>query len=167
MMTKKWIILIGYLPLLMSCDSSTDSEFEHYISMRKMRQWQFQESIPSFKPPIKFSYPNNYHRNPFKFIKTENQRYVYKETKKWFLKEYTLSALKFVGLMQSASNTWALFKSPDMKITYAQEGDYIGKDNVELIKIKKNMLVFEEKIFVEGKWQQKPLKVFLKQKDRG
>ncbi|KTC84146.1 pilus assembly protein PilP [Legionella brunensis] len=162
MIQRNWLVVLGF-SMLISCGNSTNDDLKVYIKTIKDRAIPYQEEISLIKPVMNFDYPQgNQRRDPFKLISRENRK-IRKSSSNHLLTEFSMNSLKFVGLIRNFSMTWALIKVPNGKIIHVKKGDYVGQNNMRLLKINENDLLFEEQNFVNGKWRKKGVKVFLSQ----
>lgn len=166
MIIKKLITIAGTF-LIMSCDSSMNADLRHYIKTIKLRQLSFKErvSLPAMFTEFNYS-NNNQRRDPFKPMSDVKITFSEQNSSTQLLKKFPLTALKFVGLLKTSSISWALMQDPHGKVIHIARGDCISKDHLELIKIRKKMLSFEEKYFANGKWQKKIVNVHLNHRNR-
>ncbi|WP_255305151.1 pilus assembly protein PilP [Legionella jamestowniensis] len=147
-----------------SC-SDADYKLTHYFQMIKNRKTVFHEDTPLYKSLEKFSYPLTNKRNPF-IYGAEKNREGDENSSNQILNKFMFNSLMFVGLLHSSSKSWVLVKEPNGKVLVVKPGDHIGKENVELIKIKNEVLLFKTHYYSKGKWQQHIVKILLKNKDR-
>ncbi|CEK11191.1 pilus assembly protein PilP [Legionella hackeliae] len=151
--------------MLVSCGAS-DNDLFQYIQRIKSRKTLFQGNITVFKSLKKFNYPVSNKRNPFIISSAVDKQNLEENYSREF-RQFIFNSLKFVGSLQSNSKSWVLVKEPNGKISVVKPGDCIGKENIELVKINNEVLLFRTHFFSDGKWQQKIVRVRLGRKAKG
>lgn len=154
MIKKNWLLLIG---ALMSCSASTDAEFSLYIKSVKAREGTQIDPVTQFKILEKFRYPeHDNRRSPFVEIFKKNRvsSLNIKNTDQ-SLTDFNLNSLRFVGVLKKDHLIWALISRPDGKISHVKPGDFMGRNNVKIIQIRKDALMIEETTQIAGSWHKK------------
>ncbi|MBP3194934.1 MAG: pilus assembly protein PilP [Cardiobacteriaceae bacterium] len=72
----------------------------------------------------------------------------------YFLEDYDLESLNMVGTVKNASQVQAvLIKTPDAGVMEARVGEFIGRNNGQVISIHQDHIVIREKYKVPRGWQ--------------
>ena len=126
------------------------------------------EPLPEFKPLSKFIFPEtDNRRSPFKARVVEQADIFSPNIKrpKQPLEAFPLDALKFVGILKQSPIVWALIKQPEGLVTRVKPGDYMGQNYGQITAIKDKVIMLDEAVQVEGKWEKRHIKINLKVPD--
>jgi type IV pilus assembly protein PilP len=83
--------------------------------------------------------------------------------KKEPLEAYPTDALKLVGMMQLSGIDWAIIRAPDKTVHRVTEGNYLGRNYGEIIRVKGNRIQVQELVRNPvGKWEKRPIKLVMK-----
>lgn len=165
---EKRVILVLSALVLIGCGSSNESDLNRYINHVKSKPARPIEPLPEFKPLAKFIFPEvDHRRSPFK-PRVVQQGDVFSpniKRPKQPLEAFPLDALIFVGILKQGSTIWALIKQPEGLITRVKPGDYMGQNYGQIIAIKDKVILLDEAVQVEGKWEKRHVKINLKVPD--
>lgn len=155
--------------LLSSCDASDDSELSRYIYRIKTRPAKKVEPIPEFATPKKFAYPEvDKRRNPFRpVVEPRKADTLAPNTTrpKQALEAFPLDALQFVGVIKEKGAVWGLISQPGGLVSRIKQGDYMGKNYGQVVKISDEEIQLIETIQINGKWEKKPMVIKLYSKE--
>ncbi|WP_131780945.1 pilus assembly protein PilP [Legionella gresilensis] len=161
MKIQGWLILLLILTLS-ACSSTNEDDLDQYIKEVKARKARPIEPLPTFLPPIKFSYPEiDNRRNPFKqkevVVVITDELAPDTTRPKQRLEQFPLDALKFVGTLEQTPTIWGLISLPNGEIVRVRPGDYMGKNFGQITRITPTVLSLEETVKVAGKWQKRKI----------
>lgn len=156
------IITFSFIVLLTmqlsACNSSAETELQHYINEVNSRPGRPIPPIPTFAALPKFTYPEkDTRRNPFKptVTRQESVKAPNLNRPRQALEAFPLDALKFVGILKEGPVIWALIRQPNGLITRVKQGDYMGKNFGQIKKISEKIIALEETVKVSGKLEKK------------
>ncbi len=69
--------------------------------------------------------------------------------------------MNFVGFIKQNDCNYALIRLDEKKIIFVKEGDRVGGEHEKILKIEKNKIVLEKKVYVDGLLKKKQRKLFL------
>lgn len=154
----KLLIFLVVLLFVAGCQHGKD-DLNAYASEIKAKQKADIPPLPVMKPYEKFSYSAAELRDPFvptvvevpdkiEEVIVDNGIKPDQHRLKEALESYELSELQLVGTLEQES-VWALVRSSDGVIHRVQSGNYIGKNNGEVLSISDTKLTLKE-IVLEG-----------------
>jgi len=149
----KLLIFLVVLLFVAGCQHEKD-DLNAYVSEIKAKQKADIPPLPVVKPYEKFSYSAAELRNPFvptvvevpeklEEVIVDNGIKPDQHRLKEALESYELSELQLVGTLEQES-VWALIRSSDGVIHRVQSGNYIGKNNGEVLSISDTELTMKE-----------------------
>ena len=139
MQRLKLIPLFGFTTLLTACGGDM-SDLDAFIDETKQAHHGKVAPLPEFPPYRTFNYESANLRDPFRpqtdlstLPLTDDAEYAgpRPETtrRREPLESYPVDALKMVGLLEQATQTWGLVKDPDGTIHRVQPGNYAGQNH--------------------------------------
>jgi len=149
---KITILFISFL--LVACQEGKEDLDSFITSVQSMQQAEI-EPIPAMKTYETFLYSAAELRNPF--VKTvvevpvaekienviDNGIYPDMDRLREELEAYELAELRLVGTLQQES-LWALIQTPEGIIHRVQKGNYVGKNEGEIVMISDSDLLLSE-----------------------
>jgi len=149
----KLLAFFAVLLLVVGCQHEKD-DLNAYVANIKSKQKADIPPLPVMKPYEKFSYSAAELRNPFvptvvevpekiEEVIVDNGIKPDQHRLKEALESYELSELQLVGTLEQES-VWALIRSSDGVIHRVQSGNYIGKNNGEVLSISDTELTMKE-----------------------
>lgn len=131
------------------------------------------EPLPPLRPTAVFIYTASDQVDPFnsgnlriQIAKNENtgggEAEPDETRRKEPLEAYPIDALKMVGVMAKNGIDWAIIKAPDQTVHRVTEGNYIGENLGEIIRINGNKMEVVELVKNPvGKWEKKNVNLIL------
>lgn len=150
--------------LLFACGASDESELTRYINRIKLRPSKPIEPLPEFKALPVFQYPeNDTRRSPFKPT-TEMQVDTFVpnvKRPKQALEAFPLDGLKFVGILEQSNTRWALIRDPKGLVIRIKQGEYMGQNYGEVLRINEKSILLSESVQLNGKWEKRQVTINL------
>jgi type IV pilus assembly protein PilP len=157
----------------MSCADAELSTLEAYAANVNARPPSPIEPIPEIPPVHAFLYAPGERRDPFVMDASAADDASQRDAnalapdpsrKKEPLEAYSLDSLSMVGTLEQYQTRWALLRTPDGMLHRVRVGNYIGRNNGEIVQIGPNELRLSELVEEEpGRWQQRQASMALKQ----
>ena len=132
------------------------------------------EPLPALKPVAVFIYQASDQKDPFNRANLKIQKPRQEDSgggesgpdltrKKEPLEAYPADALKLVGMMQLNGIDWAIVSAPDSTVHRVTEGNYLGRNYGEIIRVTGNRIQVQELVRNPvGKWEKRPIKLVMK-----
>lgn len=153
---KKIVLLVVVALFLTGCQKDKD-DLNAYIEGVKSKQKADIEPMPVMKSYEKFVYSAGELRNPFIPTVVDIEVSVKEEMKevidngihpdesrlKEALEAYELSELRLVGTLEK-EDIWALIRAPEGIIHTVKAGDYLGKNDGQILTISDTELTLKE-----------------------
>ncbi|MGB0722033.1 MAG: pilus assembly protein PilP [Gammaproteobacteria bacterium] len=177
MRTRHWLIravVLGSALALGAC-SSTQTDLERFVSKVKARKKQPIPSVPDLKSYPGFSYASEELRNPFQPMKREKESAEAsggikpdQDRRKEPLEDFPLNQLTLVGIIQQPDASWALIRAPGGEIHRVGMGNYLGRNDGQIVDIDAQELTLSE-IIPDGLggWRKQDTRFGMPQRDEG
>ncbi|MGH8560318.1 MAG: pilus assembly protein PilP [Methylococcales bacterium] len=149
----RYIIVLSAAVLFSACGDGSLSDLEDFVKEVKSREQSAIEPMPEFKTVESFQLDTSDLRNPF--MPTENT--VAPDVliasngikpdiarPREDLESYSLDSLRMVGTVTMASKLWALIEADDGTIHRVQNGNYMGQNHGQIIRILENQIELME-----------------------
>jgi len=160
------------LMLVSSCADPRLSELEAYAASVGARPAAQLDPIPEVPPLDTFVYAEGDRRDPFAMDRSTAggaQQGVSElapdpRRRKEPLEAYSLDSLSMVGTLEQYQTRWALITTPDGILHRVRVGNYIGRNNGEIVQIGPKAVEVSELVEDEpGQWQQRQASIALKE----
>ena len=172
---KRIFIILAVALVLTGCNkkSGTGDLQSFTKNAYKDREPQV-EPLPALKPVAVFIYQASNQKDPFNKANLKIQKPSREDTgggesgpdltrKKEPLEAYPTDALKLVGMMQLNGIDWAVVSAPDSTVHRVTEGNYLGRNYGEIIRVMGNRIQVQELVRNPvGKWEKRPVKIVMK-----
>ncbi|WP_242476943.1 pilus assembly protein PilP [Halochromatium glycolicum] len=166
-----WTVLAALSWLLTSCADPDLAQLETYATRIKAREPGPIEPVPEIPPVTTYVYDPDERRDPFTM--DDQSAEVAQQglnglapdptRRKEPLEAYSLDALRMVGTLEQDQRRWALITTPDGRLHRVQVGNFLGRNNGEIVKIKPDQLELTELVEEQpGQWQQRQASMALK-----
>ncbi|MBA2655595.1 MAG: pilus assembly protein PilP [Tatlockia sp.] len=150
-MIIKAILLIIICSSLLACESPPESLLTNYLEQFKNQPQQLPEPLPRWESLAPIVYSNEdkltdpFYKitNPEKKQRSNNKRY----------KKLALESFKFVGIMQSKSETLGLMARSDGKLFSIRVGENLDNKGEKIIEINENFIKIESRIKANASWK--------------
>ncbi|MGB0712213.1 MAG: pilus assembly protein PilP [Gammaproteobacteria bacterium] len=143
-------VVLGCALALGAC-SSTQTDLERFVSKVKARKKQPIPTVPELKSYPGFSYASEELRNPFKPLKREQSTDDVaggikpdQNRPKEPLEAFALNRLTLVGIIQQPDASWALIRAPGGEIHRVGQGNYLGRNDGQIVDIGAQELTLSE-----------------------
>ncbi len=158
--------------VLMGCKANDDSLPDYIAEVTRSARKEL-VTPPPIIPFQAFIYSRDDVREPFELPKeamNQNQLKVREDcwqpayrANKSSIERFSLSQLKFKGVMSQENKTSALIMTPEGQLAYVTKGQYIGRNHGRITEINKQYLGIQE-TFPDGLgcWNQRNVKLALK-----
>jgi type IV pilus assembly protein PilP len=137
--------------LLFGCGHNL-SDLQEYVTATKSKDYGSIEPIPQVKVYQGYIYPGH-NRSPFdsdviaakpKRLSADVSVQIDTNRTPEFLESFPLDTLKFVGTLTQDEILWGLIKGPDGTIQRVREGNYMGQNYGEIIRISDTSIELSE-----------------------
>ena len=137
--------------LLFGCGHDM-SDLEEYAAATKAKDYGSIEPIPQVKVYQGYIYPGH-DRSPFdsdviaakpKKISEDANVQIDRNRTPEYLENFPLDTLQFVGTLTQDETLWGLIKGPDGTIQRVREGNYMGQNYGEIIRISDTSIELNE-----------------------
>ncbi len=173
----KRVFLIMVIALVLSgCNKKSGTADLRSFTKNAYKDRQPQiEPLPALKPVAVFIYKASNQKDPFNRANLKIQKPRQDNTgggaegpdltrRKEPLEAYPTDALKMVGVMAQNGINWAIVRAPDKTVHRVTEGNYLGRNYGEIIRLKGNRMQVQELIKNPiGKWEKKVIKLVLRE----
>ena len=159
--------------LLMACGGNTMTDLRNYVQKVKEREPGPVEPLPEIKQIATFVYEPGERRNPFVMdIDTEAAEAPQVDggvapdprRRKEELEHFPLDSLSMVGTLEQDRTTWALITTKEGILHRVQVGNYLGKNNGQIIRIDEDAIQLTEIVSDgNGYWRERQASVALSQ----
>ena len=146
-----WVVLFSVM--LSGCGEPGMRDLHQYIDQIKERRAGQIESLPEVKSVETFIYLENERRDPFLPSDSEIKEDApvvaggvspdYNRRKEE-LERYPLGSLKMVGILEQENEFWGLVVADDGTIHRVQDGNYLGQDHGQILRISENRIEMVE-----------------------
>lgn len=141
----KAIALAALTLLAVGCSRNELSDLQQYVQEVKARPAGRIPPLPEFETYETFVYQNRELRDPFVPKDEATITQTGRPTgpglrpdmnrRKEALENFPLDGLKFVGLLENSSDSWAIIKAPDNLVYRAKVGNHIGQNYGEVVSV--------------------------------
>lgn len=159
--------------LLMACGGDTMTDLRDYVQKVKEREPGPVEPLPEIKQIATFVYEPGERRDPFVMdIDTEAAEAPQVDggvapdprRRKEELEYFPLDSLSMVGTLEQDQTTWALITTKEGILHRVQVGNYLGKNNGQIIRIDEDAIQLTEIVSDgNGYWRERQASVALSQ----
>jgi type IV pilus assembly protein PilP len=157
--------------LLTACADPDLAELEAYTNRIKARKPGPIDPIPEIPPVVTYLYEPSERRDPFTM--DDQSAEVAQQNPSEFapdptrpkepLEAFSLDALRMVGTLEQERGRWALITTPDGMLHRVQVGNYLGRNNGEIVAINPEELQLTELVEEKpGQWQPRQASMALK-----
>jgi len=137
---------------IVSC-TQDNSDLYRYIDETKAKHLGSVKPLPQFEPYRNFSYEASELRDPFESTfeadvdgqSASNSGIKRNETRpREALETYPLDTLRMVGILVQNEQTWGLVKDPNNVVHRVQTGNYIGKNEGQIVAVSEQKINITE-----------------------
>lgn len=166
-----WTVLATLAGMLASCADPDLAQLETYADRIRAREPAPIEPIPEIPPVTTYLYEPDGRRDPFTMddqsaeVAQQNPNGLAPDParRKEPLEAYSLDALRMVGTLEQYQRRWALITTPDGRLHRVQAGNYLGRNNGQIVEIRPEQLELMELVEEKpGQWQQRQASMALK-----
>lgn len=163
-------MIIAILSLaIIGCKANEESLVHFYIDAKQKGNAEI-DGLPEVNSFDVELYTKSNVRSPFSLPKETVQKTkipnCWQPTvrhKKEILERYPLNQLKLKGMMRFESDVIALIKTPHDNVVNVRKGQYIGKNDGEVISIQSKKIIIKEIVLDgEGCWKKRKVALVLK-----
>lgn len=136
---------------LSGCGGDEAGDLRDYVATVKAQQ---KSTIPPLPKPLSydtFAYNDASLRDPFvpsATVKTpakrNNELQPDLKRERDILEQYALGALKMVGSLEKDGRRWALILTPDKSVQRTTQGQHMGQDNGEIVRVTESQIELRE-----------------------
>jgi len=170
MKTKHFLVMLGSLTLA-ACGNRDLADLQEYVLAVKQREPSGIDPLPEIKHPNTFVFNPASGRDPF-VLDVQSEQVVTKATdngiapdttrRKEELEQFDLDSLTMVGTVEQGDTVWALVKSPEKVLHHVRVGNYLGRNNGQIVRITEEEIELTEIVSVgDGAWQERQAAIAL------
>lgn len=157
---KKTLNILIYLSItlaLTGCIQSNE-DLQDWMLTESAKLKGNVEPLPAVIPFVPLDFVDDGHADPFapKRSLTAGTNAPDQNRKKEFLESFALDSLSMVGIVIKNNTTFALVKSPDGNVNVLKQGNYIGRNYGQILKITNEQISIKE-VFQNsnGEWNER------------
>lgn len=167
----RWLLTLTSSALMMACADSKMPELEAYTTGIKQRPPAELEPIPQLPVIASFIYEPGDRRDPFA-MDPQSAEVAQQQAPtglapdptrpKEPLEAYSLDGLRMVGTLERDRVRWALITAPDGVLYRVGVGNYLGRNNGEIVAIEPRQVRLSELIEEKpGRWEKRQAAIAL------
>lgn len=168
-----WWLIGATLLMLAGCGTGNMGDLQSYIDAVKARPPSPLEPLPEIKQVDTFVYEPGNRRDPFVMDDRSAMAAAPRPgvgpapdplRRKEELEQFALDSLRMVGTLEQDDTRWGLVTTPDGVLHRVRVGNYLGKNNGQIIMILENEIKLTEIVGDgPGGWREQPAALALKQ----
>lgn len=158
--------LISLLMLTACGESQNQQDIQKQVAAIKSQPAPPIPALPPVQPMKQAVYQAGNLRDPFqppKKVVSQDANRPDLSRKKQPLEAFSLDSLQMVGTIKKGGQFWALIKATDGNIYPITIGQYMGQNYGQVVNIIADAVILNEKIQINGEWQERKTQLLLKQ----